>query len=515
MGLTCLLAALLVFYFSVLNFDYSQTHFFELDPTPDATEYMAGAVSLAQRGTYEIHVAGEFHPPRYPPGYSLLMQPFLWLGADPVKAPFLTNWVFGFATILLVCAGVSWLRGFLAGGLAALLVAAFPMFIILSRSPMSEVSGGFFSLGAFLLFWAGLEKRHESLLPLGAFLLGLTLTIRISNALLLFFLPVVWLLAPKSRKGPLGLALCAAWGVGVLPLLVYFERTFGHPFISGYEYWIPYYGQVENVFGLRYILPNLDYLFRECLQQEKILTEAGIFGLGSYFDLTFPLLAAAGLMVRDRGVVRSLSVGTALYFMGMLFYFFQDARLLWPGFLFLVPLIAIAVSNSVNRLTLKFRDPAGWLLLILLLSHLLGYPNRWAKPELIKYLRTDNLRQTPHKYELVIKLKEMMYEASSMVFTDLEMPYVYVLTGGSSAVYPLTSQHSYRFNPMVLKMDEPRIRVVLGRALEEDREVWALAGDTPLSHLLEHLPLPQGYAWQSRLLLETGRGLARVVIVPQ
>ena len=60
----------------------------------------------------------------------------------------------------------------------------------------------------------------------------------------------------------------------------------------------------------------------------------------------------------------------------------------------------------------------------------------------------------------------MMYEASSMVFTDLEMPYVYVLTGGSSAVYPLTSQHSYRFNPMVLKMDEAGIRVVLGRALE-------------------------------------------------
>ncbi len=493
-----------------MNFDYSRTLFFELAPSPDATEYMAGAVSLAQRGTYKIHVAGEFHPPRYPPGYSLLMQPSLWLGADPIRAPFLTNWVFGLATILLACLGVGWLRGVFAGGLAALLVAALPMFIILSRSPMSEVSGGFFSLAAFLLFWTGLEKRRESLLPLGAFLLGLTLTVRMSNALLVFFLPVVWVLAVKSRKGPLGLALCAAYGAGMLPLLVYFAGTFGHPFISGYEYWIPRYGQLENVFDFRYVVPNLDYLLRECLQREEVFTEAGIFGLGSYFDLTFPLLAASSLLVRDRGVLRSLSVATALYFLGMLFYFFQDARLLWPGFLFLVPLIASAVSASLSRLSLKSSSPAGWFILILLLSHLLGYPNRWAKPELVKYLKTDKLEHRPYKYELCIRLKEMLGEAGTVVFTDLEMPYVHVLTGGTSTVYPLRAQHSYRFNPLVLTMDQPRIRGVLERALENDREVWALAGDTPLSHLAKHLPLPHGFSWESRLVLENDHGLARV-----
>ncbi len=510
--MACLLAALLVFYFSVLDFDYSQTSFFNLDPVPDASEYMAAAVALAERGEYRIQVAGEFHPPRYPPGYSLLMQPSLWLGANPVTAPFLTNWVFGFATILLIFVGVSGLHGVLAGGLAALLVATLPMFIIVSRSPMSEVSGGFFSLAAFLLFWTGLEKRREHLLPAGAFLLGLSLTIRISNALLVFFLPVVWLLALKSRKGRLGLALCAAYLAGLLPLLVYFQRTFGHPLASGYEYWIPYYGEVANVFNLRYVLPNLEYLFRECLQREKIFTQAGIFGLGSYFDLTFPLLAASSLMVRDCGVLRSLSLGTALYFLGMLFYFFQDGRLLWPGFLFLVPLIACAASGYMSRLSLKSRSPAGWVILALLLSHLLGYPNRWAKPELVKYLKTGKLRQRPLRYELCIRLTEMMDEARAAVFTDLEMPYVYVLTGASYGVYPLTPQHSYRFNTVVLRMDQTRIRAALERALENDREVWALVGDTPLSALEEHLPLPEGYSWKRRLVLKNDHGLAQAAL---
>ena len=72
---------------------------------------------------------------------------------------------------------------------------------------------------------------------------------------------------------------------------------------------------------------------------------------------------------------------------------------------------------------------------------------------------------------------------------------------------------------MVLKMDEPpQIRqLCLGESLEEQSGrsgLWQATQHSPTSRKAR-LPLPQGYAWQSRLLLETGRGLARVVVVPQ
>ena len=509
--MACLAAALLIFYFTVAAFDYSQTPFFNLDPFPDATEYMAAAVSLAERGEYAIQVGGESHPPRYPPGYSLLMQPFLWLGASPVEVPFLTSRVSGLATILVVFAGLVVLRNLYCAGLAALLVAAFPMFIILSRSPLSDVSGGLFCLTAFFLFWAGVERRRESLLLLAAFLLGLSSIIRVSNLLLVTFLPVVWYLWGGARGRRFSICLLVTWAAGVMPLLAFQYYGFGNPVAMGYSYWIPQFGQPWNAFAPEYVLSNLGYLVRESLQQEYLSTPAWIFGLGSYFDLTFFLLLGGSLIAwRQGGVPIWLSFPGVVYGVILLFYFFQDARLLWPMFLFLFPVLACGLTDHFRPATSRPTHWTGWLLLVLLLSHVVGYPNRWANPELIKYLRTDNLRGSPDRYELCVRLAEVRGPGEVAVFTDLEMPYVFVLAGRPQAVYPLTAEHSYRFNPAVFEMEPPQIRQALEKSLAGNLEIWALVGNTALSDLDKRLPLPDGYSWESRLVLENNHGLARV-----
>ena len=509
--MACLVAALLIFYFTVAAFDYSRTSFFNLDPVPDATEYMAAAVAVAERGEYGVLVAGEFHPPRYPPGYSLLMQPFLWLGASPVEAPFLTSRAFGLATILAVFAGLALLRNLYCAGLAALLVAAFPMFIILSRSPLSDISGGLFCLAAFFLLWAGVERRRESLLLMAAFLLGLSSIVRVSNLLLVTLLPAARYLWGKARGSRVSIYLLAAWAAGVMPLLAFQYYTFGNPLATGYSYWIPQVGQPWNSFAPQFVLPNLAYLARETLQQEHLGTSAWIFGLGSYFDLTFFLLVGGSLVAWKQGRVPIwLALAGVFYGVILLFYFFQDARLLWPMFLVLFPVMACGLTDHFLHPAPRPIRWTSWLLLGLLFSHLVGYPNRWANPELVKYLRTDNLTGSSDRYELCRRLAQLRGPGEVAVFTDLEMPYVSVLAGWPRAVYPLNSDHSYRFNPAVFEMGPPQVRRALEQSLADGLEIWALVGHTPLSELEQHLPLPVGYSWSRQLLLENDHGLARV-----
>lgn len=122
----------------------------DLFPPPDGPEYFAGAVNLAAHGDYAIHLAGTLQPPRYPPGFSILMRPFLPLGSEPLAAPFLANATAAFAVLLLLFAHL-WRRGqHVAAGLAPLLLVTTPAFVILARSPMAETTSMLFVTAAAL-----------------------------------------------------------------------------------------------------------------------------------------------------------------------------------------------------------------------------------------------------------------------------------------------------------------------------------------------------------------------------
>src|SRR5215469_14561161 len=178
-GILCFVFALLFYYATVLRIDFKRTSFLELGPYPDGVEYFAEANSILKEGSPTIQIGFDKLPSRYPPGYPVLMIPWLrLLSHNRILAPFRTNETIG----LLLLAGSFMLYLTigkpLAAGLATLLVATQPAFITFSRSSMSDLSSGAVAVLAFALVYLGLAWRRRSLIYCTAIVLGLSLCIR-------------------------------------------------------------------------------------------------------------------------------------------------------------------------------------------------------------------------------------------------------------------------------------------------------------------------------------------------
>src|SRR6266446_5955025 len=178
-GIFCFVLSLLFYYGTVLRIDFKRTNFLDLGPYTDGVEYFAQAKSILKEGAPTIQIGYDKLPSRYPPGYPIMMIPWLrFLPHNGILAPFRTNQTIG----LLLLAG-SFVLYFvigrpLAGGLAALLIATQPSFITFSRSSMSDLSGGAFVVLAFALVYLGLTWRRRLLIYCAAVVLGLSLCIR-------------------------------------------------------------------------------------------------------------------------------------------------------------------------------------------------------------------------------------------------------------------------------------------------------------------------------------------------
>ena len=144
LGIGLFVMALITYTATVLTIALERTPFYNLPPSPDAIEYFAGGLSIAEEGDYQIHVSGQSFPPRYPFGYSLLMVPFFWLGFESIEVPFRVNQVLGAALIACFFVYLWTCRLYLEAGLAALLLTTFPAFINQARSPMSEMPATIF-----------------------------------------------------------------------------------------------------------------------------------------------------------------------------------------------------------------------------------------------------------------------------------------------------------------------------------------------------------------------------------
>src|SRR5437764_1816790 len=178
-GFVCLVVGLLFYYASVLHVPLKHTDLFDLGPYPDAVEYFAQANSILKEGAPTIQIAYDKLPSRYPPGYPLLMIPWLrFLPHNGILAPFRTNQTVGL--LLLTGSFVFYLAigRPLAAGLATLLLATQPAFITFSRSSLSDLSGGAAVLVAVALVYWGLEREHRWSIYCAAIILGLSLCIR-------------------------------------------------------------------------------------------------------------------------------------------------------------------------------------------------------------------------------------------------------------------------------------------------------------------------------------------------
>jgi len=82
-GILCFVLSLLFYYGAVLRVEFKRTSLLELGPYTDAVEYFAQANSILKESAPTIQIGYDKLPSRYPPGYPILMMPWLKVLPQP------------------------------------------------------------------------------------------------------------------------------------------------------------------------------------------------------------------------------------------------------------------------------------------------------------------------------------------------------------------------------------------------------------------------------------------------
>ena len=219
---------------------------FHGQPQPDAQEYATSANQLAHGDGYttpvrdtpgSVHLVKAENPPRYPPGYPLVLSPFALVGHFPGNVELGAKLM-----ALLMVLAVAWAAVELGGPLAAVLaVLLLGTGSFLSKSGRLVLSDAF-AAGLAMAVLALLKRRTPTAIYLAGFLAGYGVLVRASGFVVLACLLIV--LRGRDRLRALATALPSLLGLGA-----YQWATFGKPWRTGYGYWMP--GQ--KLFSLSYV----------------------------------------------------------------------------------------------------------------------------------------------------------------------------------------------------------------------------------------------------------------------
>jgi hypothetical protein len=506
-GVLCFVLSVLFYYGGVLRVQLRRTDFLDLGPYPDAVEYFAQANSIMKDGKPTIQIGYDKLPSRYPPGYPVLMIP--WLSCLPengILAPFRTNQTIGL--LLLVGAfGFYCLIGRpLAGGLGTLLLATQPAFITFSRSSLSDLSGAAAALLAFALVYIGLTRMRRWPVYAAAFVLGLSLCIRPQ---LLFLAPllVAAALFPAGASWAKWLLHCclifSVFAAAALAYFVFNTLEFGHPLKTGYNFWVPSWAESDQLFSRHNIFPQLAMLSREITASWTDFRVANLFGTGTYIVAPFILLALIGLaFVRVNRFAVSAFLAGFCYFVATLTYAFVDGRFYLPFFLLLIPLAILPAEWAVsNALKLRFSLSRVAVLGVFLLA-CLGYPSQSGfKPKKYRFQAWDALQypkingRSP-QYEAQRQFAFSFRNAPGIVLSDTDPPYLNVLLPNRFVAAPIDDKHDYRFSRQWRYGKAEAMRLVEG-GVNSSTPVYALF--VPSQHLdqdIARLPHIEDYTWK-------------------
>jgi len=476
----------------------------DLLPDPDGPEYMAGAVSLAGGEGYTIHVAGKRFPPRYPFGYSLTMVPLLWLGVEPAMAPLIISFVSALVLLCLVWAGARASGGRTAAGLAVLLLVTTPLFVLLARTPMADLSSTCMVVASVLALARFHRTERVGWGLVGALILGVSACFRLGNILFLPLLALSWWVTRKRLDKPVrvGAWMTLVLILGMSPLLLYQWKVFGQPLSNGYAFWLPHLAGFSDTFEIGNLPGNLRYLLRDALQLEWKRTVATYYGDGSYFGPAHVLLlAVCWFQTKKTAAFKWLAVGLGAYVLVMLFYFFPDARFHAP----VVILMPIFVGPALVEILRNSKR--GWRLVALALFCMcvVGFPGTrsvFATPHLV----FDSRRAPAERFDLVDRLRS---EPPGLVLSTFSEPYVRGLLGRDWVVSPALPEHGYGSRPDLFVYGESQRRRQLEEFIALGKPVYVLADQN--LHKVDSLVLAEGQSWTILASQHAQGGLASLV----
>ncbi|MGB8683594.1 MAG: glycosyltransferase family 39 protein, partial [Candidatus Binatus sp.] len=354
----------------------------ELWPMPDAVEYAATAVNLDRGLGPVLHFGGNTYPSRYTIGYPLILAAaYPILGRKPERLCLVTA-----LTALIAIAGLYlltlWVLDRPSAIVAGLLLATSPHFLGLSTCVLSDVPSLAVVILAVLTFLYAEEKQSLAASALCGILVGLAVTIRVTNGAILIGMIAAALLV-QPRRAQFVRVTAFAIGFIVFPGLQTWLnlRYLGSPLSNGYAFWLPqYYSSVFQPFKLSYLVMPPDPSSRHgnsvtyaiamlgldgVLGQLTVGTELRTLIRARYALYPFPVVIFAGLGVffalhrkRSARMMRAVYLGLgflASLLLIYLLYFCVDPRFMLPA-LFIVFSAAGYGLISANR-----RLERGWV----------------------------------------------------------------------------------------------------------------------------------------------------------
>jgi hypothetical protein len=503
----CFVLALLFYYGAVLRIEFKRTYFLDLGPYPDGVEYFAQANSILKDGAPTIQIGYAKLPSRYPPGYPILMIPWLrFLPHNGILAPFRTN-----QTIGLLLLGGSFMLYFaigrpLAGGLASLLIATQPAFITFSRSSMSDLSGGAVTVLAFALVYLGLAWRRRWLIYCAAIVLGLSLCIRPH---LLFMAPLLIAMAlfPVNGSWKRWFMHCcfvlAVFAVAASPYFVLNTLEFGNPLKTGYEFWVSAFADNPVPFSLSNVPGQVAMIWSEITASWDQFRVANLFGTGTYVVPAFILLSALGLVfVRVRRFEIAAFLAGITYLAATITYPFVEGRFYIPIFFLLVGLAMLPAEWALNEaFKMRFSILSFGVLAVLLLS-CIGYPSQsgfrptGGRSQAWDALHYRNPKERSPRYEAQKQFLRSFRDAPGIVLSDIDPPYLNALLPKPFVAAPLDANHNYCYSRRWHYGKAEALQLVQN-GLDHAIPVYALllySKDTDQD--VKRLPLIQGYSWK-------------------
>jgi len=507
-GILCFVLSLLFYYGAVLRIDFKRTSFLDLGPYTDAVEYFAQANSIMKEGAPTIQIGYDKLPSRYPPGYPILMIPWLKVlpYQDIILAPFRTNQTIGLLLLLGCFALYLRIGRPLAGGLAALLLATQPAFVTYSRSSMSDLSCAAAAVLAFALVYLGLASRRRWPIYCAAVVLGVSLSIRPQ---LLFFAPLLISMAlfPVFRSRAKWLLHCVlvilTFALAASPYFVLNTFEFGHPLKTGYDFWVPWFTEKQMMFSVHNVPHQLAMIWSEVSASWDQFRVANLFGTGTYVVPAFVLLSVVGLAFLQfrRFEISALLAGT-VFFVATATFRFVDGRFYMP-ILFLLVALAVLPAEWAIRESFKSRYSFfGLAVLALFVLSCIGYPSQSGfKPKTGRSQAWDALRyaegngKSP-RYEAQNEFLRTFRQAPGIVLSNAEPPYLNALLPKPFVAAPIDDHHNYCYSRLWHYRKVEAIRLVQS-GLDHATPVYALlVPSIDDDQDVQRLPSIQGYSWK-------------------
>jgi hypothetical protein len=247
------------------------------EPYPDVKEYLAGAQAIRQTGRFFLQVGPYEAPPRYPPGWSMVLAPALELGIPPQRAPEIAA-AFDAIHALLIAVATAffcrWLRGsadawFHPGDLFAGMIAGWgwaftPIAVSLAVFAQSDAPAAAVLDAMFLLLLVGVFRRNTwwtaglvfftagGLLGLAVAMRPVVLPVAAGSLVLLL---AALALNSSRRLGVLSvISLLVGAAIPVACAATLMSRSgWGAWNWSHYAYWVPQFNDLGAVFRWRHL----------------------------------------------------------------------------------------------------------------------------------------------------------------------------------------------------------------------------------------------------------------------